>query len=140
MRENWRAIAIMQSAFPPSRCLLQFSLHCLFIVGCPSILLKTVTLLYYEPLSFYPDLTLIIGSPMPRTPPAMAVFLSSFLRLMSSLSPSPTQSARTLLPPRQRRAAPQSCVHLQTCLLPLLHMFMHQRLPPTTLRHRHLKR
>ena len=70
----------------------------------------------------------------------MAVVLSSFLRLTSSLSPLPTQTARTLSPPRQRRAAPQLCLHHQTCLPPLLHMFMHQRLPRQTLRHRHLKR
>ena len=154
----------MQSASPPSCCLLQFLLHCLsflphllggcavciedckanqhalFRLGCPSILSKTITLRWYEALSFYPDLALIIGFPVPRTPPAMAVFLSSFLRLTSSLSPLPTQTARTLSPPRQRRAAPQSCLHHQTCFLPLLHIFMHQRLPCQTLRHRHLKR
>ena len=154
----------MQSASPLSCCLLQFLLHCLsflphllggcavriedckanqhalFRLGCPSILLKTITLCWYEALSFYPDLALIIGFPVPRTPPAMAVFLSSFLRLTSSLSPLPTQTAHTLLPPRQRRAAPQSCLHHQTCFLPLLHIFMHQRLPCQTLRHRHLKR
>jgi hypothetical protein len=149
---------------PPSRCLLQFSLRCLSVLphplggcavlieeckanqhtlfrpGCPSILSKTITLRWYETLSFYPDLALIIGSPVPRTAPAMAVVLSSFLRLTSSLSPLPTQTARTLSPPRQRRAAPQLCLHHQTCLPPLLHMFMHQRLPRQTLRHRHLKR
>ena len=79
-RENWGAIAIMQSAFPLSRCLLQLSLHdlsflphrahplggcavhieeckanqrALFRLGCPSILSKTITLRCYETLSFY---------------------------------------------------------------------------------------
>ena len=82
----------------------------------------------------------ITGSPVPRTPPAMADFLYSFPHLTSSLSPSPTQMAHTRSPPRQRRAVPQSYLHPQTCPLPLLHIIMHQRLPRQTLRLRHLKR
>ena len=82
----------------------------------------------------------ITGSPVPRTPPAMAMFLSTFPRLTSLLSPSTTQTARTLSPPHRRRAVLQSCPLRRTLPLLLLPIFMPRTLPRQTLSSHHLRR